>query len=127
MFRKIKQSKSRIKAAFFTGCAVEFVFPRIGEAVVKVLNKAGIEVVFPEDQSCCGISHWGSGAFDMAAIAAVHNIKPLLAEDVEYMVVACATCATALKKEWPHVLRVEKMDGLVPLAEKLAAKTLIFS
>jgi len=91
VFKKIKQPKSTTKAAFFSGCAIEFVFPRIGAAVVRVLNKAGIEVVFPEDQSCCGIPHWGSGAFDMAALAAAHNVKPLLAQDVQYVIVACAS------------------------------------
>ncbi len=127
LFKKIKQPPSKTKIAFFSGCAIDFVFPRIGEALVKVLNKAGIEVVFPDSQSCCGIPHWGSGAFDMAALAAAHNIKPLLAEDVQYVVTACATCATALKKEWPHVLKDEKMEALVPDAEKLAAKTVMFS
>lgn len=127
VFKTIKQPKSTTKAAFFSGCAIEFVFPQTGASVVRVLNKAGIEVVFPEDQSCCGIPHWGSGAFDMAALAAAHNVKPLLAEDVQYVIVACATCATALKKEWPHLLREAKMDDLVPLAEKVAAKTIMFS
>ncbi|HUK99771.1 MAG TPA: LUD domain-containing protein [Nitrospirota bacterium] len=127
LFKKIKQPKSKTKVAFFSGCAIEFVFPKIGEAVVSVLNKAGIEVLFPETQSCCGIPHWGSGAFDMTALAAAHNIKPLLADDVQYVVTACATCTTALKKEWPHVLKDEKMDALIPAAERLAAKTVMFS
>lgn len=127
VFKKIKQPKSTTKAAFFSGCAIEFVFPHIGESVVKVLNKAGIEVVFPENQSCCGIPHWGSGAFDMAALAASHNIKPLLENGVEHIVVACATCATALKKEWPHILKDQKINNLVQLAEQVAAKTVMFS
>jgi len=127
LFKKIRQPASKTKVAFFSGCAIEFVFPKIGEAVVKILNKAGIEVLFPEGQSCCGIPHWGSGAFDMAALAAAHNIKPLLAEEVQYVVTACATCATALKKEWPHVLKDEHMDALIPAAEKLASKTVMFS
>jgi iron-sulfur cluster protein len=127
IFKKIKQPKSKTKVSFFSGCAIEFVYPGIGEAIVKVLNKAGIEVVFPEDQSCCGIPHWGSGAFDMAAAAAAHNIKPLLADDVEYVVVGCATCATALKKEWTNLLKDQNMASLVPDAEKVAAKTVMFS
>jgi len=127
VFKKIKQPKSKTKVSFFSGCAIEFVYPGIGEAIVKVLNKAGIEVVFPEDQSCCGIPHWGSGAFDMAAAAAAHNIKPLLADDVEYVVVGCATCATALKKEWPRLLKEQNMASLVPDAEKVATKTVMFS
>ncbi|MGC1455138.1 MAG: L-lactate dehydrogenase (quinone) large subunit LdhH [Nitrospirota bacterium] len=127
VFRKIRQPRSTIKAAFFSGCAIEFVYPHVGESVVRVLNKADIEVVFPEGQSCCGIPHWSSGASDMAALAAAHNVKPLLADDVKYIIVACATCATALKKEWPHVLKDANMDALVPLAEQVAAKTLMFS
>ena len=127
LFKKIKQPPSRTKVAFFSGCAIEFVYPRIGEAVVKVLNKAGIEVLFPDAQSCCGIPHWGGGAFDMAALAAVHNIKPLLENDVQYVVTACATCATALKKEWPLLLKDNSMGNLVPDAEIVAAKTIMFS
>jgi Fe-S oxidoreductase len=127
LFKKIKQPKGRVKAAFFAGCATEFVFPQIGEAIVKVLNKAGIEVIFPEGQSCCGIPHWGSGAFDMAAMAAEQNVKELIANDVEYIVTGCATCASALKKEWAHLLKDEGKGELVPQAEKLAAKTFIFS
>lgn len=127
LFRKIKQPASEMKAAFFSGCAIEFVFPRIGEAVVKVLNKGGIEVIFPEAQSCCGIPHWGGGAFDMAALAAAHNIKPLLENDVQYVVTACATCATALKKKWSQMLKDNDMGSLVPDAEVVAAKTVMFS
>lgn len=127
VFKKIRQPLGKTKVSFFAGCAIEFVFPNVGEAIVKVLNKAGIGVVFPEDQSCCGIPHWGSGAFDMAALAAAHNVKLLLADDVDYVVVGCATCATALKKEWPRLLKEHHMENLVPDAEKVAAKTIMFS
>ena len=127
LFKKIKQPKGRVRAAFFASCAIDFIFPQIGEAVIKVLNKAGIEIVFPEGQSCCGIPHWGSGAFDLAADAAARNIKTLLEDDVQYVVTACASCATALKKEDTHILKEEKRDSLIPDAEKLAAKTFLFS
>jgi len=127
VFKKIKQPAGKTKVAFFSGCAIEFVFPQIGEAVIKVLNKAGVEVLFNDSQSCCGIPHWGSGAFDMAAKAAALNVEALTADDAKYVVVACATCATALKKEWPKLLKDQKMDNLVPTAEKIAAKTLLFS
>jgi iron-sulfur cluster protein len=127
LFKKIKQPKGRVRAAFFASCAIDFIFPQIGEALIKVLNKAGIEVIFPEAQSCCGIPHWGSGAFDLAADAAARNIKTLLENDVQYIVTACASCATALKKEYTHILKEEKRDSLIPDAEKLASKTFLFS
>ncbi|NLI28477.1 MAG: (Fe-S)-binding protein, partial [Nitrospiraceae bacterium] len=98
-----------------------------GEAIVKVLNKAGIEVVFPEGQTCCGIPHWGTGAFDMAAMAAEQNLKALLENDVQYVVTGCASCATALKKEWEHILKDEGKGKLAEDATKLSEKVFIFS
>ena len=50
---------------------------------MKVLNKAGIEVVFPEAQTCCGAPARYSGAYEVAAQNAIDNIKALLAEEVD--------------------------------------------
>ncbi|MFA5072606.1 MAG: L-lactate dehydrogenase (quinone) large subunit LdhH [Nitrospirota bacterium] len=127
VFKTIKQPASKTKVIFFAGCAIEFVFPEIGEAVVKILNKAGIEVLFPEGQSCCGIPHWGSGAFDLASLAAERNLEHLLRTDATHIITACATCATALKKEWIHVLTEQNKKHLVSKAEDLASKTMMFS
>jgi len=127
LFPEIRQPKGGPKVAFYAGCAIDFVSPKVGLAVVKVLNQAGYEVIFPQEQSCCGIPHWASGANEMAALAAAHNLGPLLAEEVEYVMTACATCATALKKEWPHLLQQQGMAGLVPKAEAVAAKTVMFT
>ncbi|MDD5704031.1 MAG: LUD domain-containing protein, partial [Dehalococcoidales bacterium] len=80
--KKINQPKSSEKAVFFSGCAIDFVYPEIGEAVVKVLNKAGIEVVYPREQTCCGTPSRGSGAYDMAADSAIKNIKALLKDNI---------------------------------------------
>ncbi|WP_024955773.1 L-lactate dehydrogenase (quinone) large subunit LdhH [Sulfurospirillum arcachonense] len=127
LFKTIKQPKSDTKAAFFAGCALDFVFPKTGENIIKVLNKGGVEVTFPEDQSCCGIPHWGSGSFDMAAKSAAHNLKSLLEDDPQYVVVGCASCTTALKKEWVEVLQSEGMDDLIPQAKKVAERTYMFT
>ena len=55
------------KAAFYAGCLIDFAYPEMGEAVVKLLNKAGIQVVFPAEQTCCGAPARYSGAYDVAA------------------------------------------------------------
>jgi len=127
IFKTIKQPKCDTKAVFFAGCAIDFVYPKTGEAIIKILNKAGIEVLFPDEQSCCGIPHWAGGAYDMAADAAARNIKPLLESNPEYIVVSCATCGTALKKEWIEVLKDQHMEHLIPDAERVAAKTYMFT
>lgn len=127
IFKTIKQPKCTEKAAFYAGCALDFVYPDAGVAIVKILNKAGIEVLFPEEQSCCGIPHWGSGSFDMAADAAERNILPLLEGNPEYVVVSCASCTTALKKEWAKILKEQNRETLIPDANKVASKTYMFT
>ena len=127
IFKTIKQPKCTEKAAFYAGCALDFVYPDAGVAIVKILNKAGIEVLFPEEQSCCGIPHWGSGSFDMAADAAERNILPLLEGNPEYVVVSCASCTTALKKEWAKILKEQHRESLIPAANRVASKTYMFT
>ncbi|HZK44102.1 MAG TPA: (Fe-S)-binding protein, partial [Syntrophomonadaceae bacterium] len=40
------------RVAYFVGCGTNFIFPDTGEAVVKVLNHNGIEVIIPKGQVC---------------------------------------------------------------------------
>jgi L-lactate dehydrogenase complex protein LldF len=63
----------------------------------------------------------------MAAQAAIDTIKSLSENDVQYVVTACASCASALKKEFVHVLKEEKKTEWIPKAEQLAEKVYDFS
>ena len=127
LFKKIKQPKGQIKVAFFSGCAIDFIYPQIGEAVVKVLNKAGIEVLYPEAQGCCGTPHRANGAFALAADAAQETVKALAACDAQYVITTCASCTSAIKKELVHILKEEHRDEWVSKAEQIAEKTYDFS
>jgi len=127
IFKTIVQPKCEEKAVFYAGCALDFVYPDAGVAIVKILNKAGIEVLFPDEQSCCGIPHWGSGSFDMAADAAERNILPLLEGDPKYIVVSCASCTTALKKEWAKILKEQHREALIPKANEVSSRTYMFT
>jgi iron-sulfur cluster protein len=123
----IRQPASGEKAAFYSGCAIDFAYPQIGEAVVRILNRAGIEVLFPEGQTCCGAPARYSGAFDVAARNATDNIAALLNEDVRYVVSACPTCTVALRHEFIRTLETEGMAEWLPKAHELAARTADFS
>jgi len=93
----IKQPKSDRKALFYAGCLIDFAYPEIGEALVKLLNTAGIEVLFPEEQTCCGAPARYSGVMDVAANNSKQNVEALLSLNAEYIVSACPTCTVALK------------------------------
>ncbi|HZV81843.1 MAG TPA: LUD domain-containing protein [Geobacteraceae bacterium] len=126
-FKKITQPKLKEKAAFYAGCLIDFAYPEMGEALVKILNKAGIEVVFPEEQTCCGAPARYSGAYEVAAKNAVDNIRALLGEDVKYVISACPTCTVALEHEFISTFESLGQSEWLPQAKELAAKTVDFS
>lgn len=126
-FRSIKQPKSTEKAAFYAGCLIDFAYPEMGEALIKVLNKGGIEVIFPEGQTCCGAPARYNGAYEVAAGNAVDNIQALLNEDVKYVISACPTCTVALRHEFISTFESLGQNGWIPKAQELAAKTVDFS
>ena len=125
--KKIKQPKCAKKAAFYGGCLIDFAYPEMGEAIVKVLNKAGIEVIFPEGQTCCGAPARYSGAYEVAAQNGADNIKALLETDVKYVVSACPTCTVALKQDFIHHLDAVGRTEELPEAHRLAEKSVDFS
>lgn len=126
-FKEILQPQYKEKAVFYGGCLIDFAYPEMGEALIKVLNKAGIEVLFPEEQTCCGAPARYNGAYETAAGNAADNIKALLAEDARYVVSACPTCTVALKHEFISTFESLGQTGWLPQTKKLADKTIDFS
>ncbi len=126
-FKQIEQPKQKEKAAFYSGCLIDFAYPEMGEAVVKILNRAGIEVIFPEGQTCCGAPARFSGAYEVAAQNASDNIKALLKQDVEYVISACPTCTVALKHDFIANFESLGQTESLPRARELAEKVVDFS
>ena len=52
-YRSNRQTQS-IKASLCVTCLVDQFFPEVGIATVNSLRKAGVDVDFPSDQTCCG-------------------------------------------------------------------------
>jgi len=126
-FLQIRQPKSKEKVAFYAGCLIDFSYPEMAEAVVKILNKAGLEVLFPEGQTCCGAPARYNGAYEVAAGNARDNIRALLEEDVRYVVSACPTCTVALKHDFIATFESLGVDDAMAEARVLADKAIDFS
>ena len=127
IFKKIKQPKQKEKVVFYAGCLIDFAYPEMGEALIKVLNKAGIEVIFPEEQTCCGAPARYNGAYEVAEKNAIDNIKALLSVDATYVISACPTCTVALAHEFISTFESVGQTEWLPKAKELAAKTIDFS
>jgi L-lactate dehydrogenase complex protein LldE len=50
-----------VRIALFVTCISDTLSPEVGRATVQVLERLGHEVVFPEQQTCCGQMHLNSG------------------------------------------------------------------
>ena len=128
VFKTIKQPECREKAVFYAGCLIDFAYPEMGEAVVKILNKSGIEVLFPENQTCCGAPARYNGAYDVAAKNAEDNIDALLENsNARYVISACPTCTVALDREFIETFESTGKHGKIEKAKQLAGKVIDFS
>jgi glycolate oxidase iron-sulfur subunit len=96
---------SGLKVAFFVGCLIDKVFPRVGADVLKVLDHHGVGVYLPPDQGCCGIPALSSG--DTVAFERLlrQNLDIFGSEPWDYLLTACATCTSTIKKMWPLMVR----------------------
>ncbi len=89
---------------YFTGCATNYVYDEIGQAVVTVLTQMGYRVEIPKAQVCCGLPLFTHGNIDLSKANMLQNIKILNREDVAAVVVDCATCGSALRLEYAPLL-----------------------
>lgn len=59
----------------FITCLTDSFFPKTGEAVVEILQRLGLDVDFPQDQTCCGQPQFNAGLRKDARAIAKHTIK----------------------------------------------------
>ncbi len=123
------EGKAKGRVLYFHGCATNYLYGDIGQAVVDVLKKMGVEVIIPKEQSCCGLPIFMSGDRETSVEVIRDALKIFARADVDAVIVDCATCGAALKNEYPHLLKDlrelgEKVtDEEIQAAELLSAKT----
>ena len=97
-------AKNREKVAFFPGCMINYIYPQNGMDIIGILEANNVEVVIPNGIGCCGTPVFTSGDFATARDLAENNIRELEAQGVSTIITACATCGSALMKEYGHIL-----------------------
>ncbi len=85
------------RAAFFYGCMIDYLYPETGEAVIALLNRAGLHVELPR-QGCCGAPALYLGQEKNAAQMLEKNLETLAGKDYDYIVTACPTGTTLFTK-----------------------------
>jgi glycolate oxidase iron-sulfur subunit len=99
---------TRRKATVFlhAGCVMHVAFAQTNEATVRVLQRAGCEVLVPAAQGCCGAIAVHAGEMDFGRELAQHNIAAFEASGAEFYIINAAGCGSALK-EYGHLFAAE--------------------
>lgn len=114
--------EKRGTVAFFYGCIQEAFLASINAATIRVLQRNGYEVHFPQNQTCCGAAQWHTGAEAVAVELAKQNIDAFAPYDV--VVNNAGGCGLTLK-EYPDLLKDD--PEYAPKAEIFAARVKDFS
>ena len=80
----------------FVTCLIDSFFPEIGEAMVQVLNRAGVRVEFPGAQTCCGQPAFNAGLRNEARPLAEHTLK-VFEKTTGDIIVPSGSCAAMLR------------------------------
>jgi len=110
------------RASLMVTCLGDLFFPEVGFSIVRLLEKLGVTVEVPGDQTCCGLPLFNSGYHADAAAVARRTVE--LFRDSEHVVVPSGSCAWMVKHEYPGLLAG---TPLAREADELAARTHEFS
>jgi L-lactate dehydrogenase complex protein LldE len=93
------------KVYYFGTCLIDLCFPQAGMAGIELIQREGIEVVFPQQQSCCGQPAYNAGFPEETKKVARQQLK---AFPHDYpIVVPSGSCGGMLKHHYPKLFANE--------------------
>jgi len=105
------------RVVFYSGCMTDMAFPKTGVTVINKLREAGIEVIFPKEQVCCGAPSHYNGDEETTKRLARKNVEVLNSYGADAIVYSCATCGSVLGDVYPELFPDDPEVG--KMAEKV--------
>ena len=90
--------QARGRVGLISGCVMSAMFAETNRATVRLLQRAGWDIVIPRTQACCGALYAHSGRMDLARAAARRNIQAFEREKLDAIIVNAAGCGSTLKE-----------------------------
>ncbi|WP_460974952.1 (Fe-S)-binding protein [Spirosoma knui] len=87
-----------MNVALFVPCYVDQFYPQVGIASLRLLEKAGVQVSFPMQQTCCGQPMANAGC-EAESIPVYQNYVRTFA-DYDYIVAPSASCVYHVRKHF---------------------------
>lgn len=108
----------------FITCLIDSFFPHVGEAMVHVLNRAGVRVDFPSAQTCCGQPAFNAGLRREARPMAEHTIR-VFEKTSGDIVIPSGSCAAMVRHGYLELFKDD--PKWLARAKSLAGRTYEFT
>jgi L-lactate dehydrogenase complex protein LldE len=110
-----------MRVALMVTCINDTLFPDTGKAVVRLLRRLGVDVDFPEQQTCCGQPMVNTGYLD-EAVPVVRNFARAFA-GYDAVVTPSGSCAGSVRHQHGIVARRSGDAALERTTAELSPRT----
>ncbi len=111
-------------AQLFITCIIDTFYPEIGKAVVRVLQRLGVHLEFPAEQTCCGQPAFNAGMRQEARQIAMHTIR-VFERTRGKVIVPSGSCTAMLQHGYLELF--DAQPHWLERARALAARVVEFS
>jgi len=109
-----------VRVALFITCFNDTLFPETGRATVEVLERMGLEVDFPFEQTCCGQMHFNTG-YQREAIPLVRRFVRVF-KDYEAVVAPSGSCVGMVRELYQMAAGFANDEQLLHEVEELSTR-----
>ncbi|MCL6416430.1 (Fe-S)-binding protein [Aestuariirhabdus sp. Z084] len=110
------------KVYFYGTCVVDLLAPQAGIDAIELIESQGVEVIFVQQQSCCGQPAYTSGYTEQALDVARSQLK--LFDQPWPLVVLSGSCGGMIRHHYPSLFKAQPESQK---AFQLAERTFEFS
>jgi len=111
-----------MRVTLFIPCFVDLLYPQVGMAMVRLLERLGHRVECPEAPACCGQPAFNTGYWEESRAVAVQILEAV--QDAEVVVIASGSCGAMMKVFYPDLFAGTPHEAR---ARAVAAKCYEFS
>ena len=98
-----------MKIGLFIPCYVDALYPEVGVSTYRLLKSLGLDVEYPERQTCCG-QPMGNAGFERKAEPLAAKFDQLFSP-YDYVVAPSASCAAYVRFFHPNLLKGHSCDA----------------
>jgi L-lactate dehydrogenase complex protein LldE len=99
-----------MEIALMIPCYIDVFYPQVGIATLELLERLGVDVVYPKEQTCCGQPMANSGCYDEARATEDHCARVF--GSFEYVVIPSGSCTHHIRNKFTAAADSPEKDNL---------------